>query len=199
VHTTVVAAILAKLEFLDEQIEHLSEQIGQLIAPFADKAELLTTVPGIGRRTAEAILAEIGIEMAAFPTAAALASWAGVCPGNHQSAGRNKSGRIRKGSKWLDAALHEAAMAASRTKGTYLSAQYARLRARRGHAKAIRAVQHSILVAIWHMLTNQVPYQDLGADYFQRRNTTEHQAKRLVNDLKKLGYHVTVEAPARAA
>lgn len=193
VHTLLVASILSKLDFLDEQIGQLTERIGRVIDPFVDKAALLESIPGVGRRTAEAILAEIGPDMGVFPTAPALASFAGVCPGNHQSAGRNKSGRTRHGSKWLDAALHEAAMAASRTKGTYLSAQYARLRPRRGHAKAIRALQHSILTAIWHMLTHDIPYQDLGSDYFQRRNNPEHQARKLIGQLKKLGYTVTLD------
>lgn len=199
VHTLLVASILAKLDFLDEQIDHLTERIGRVIDPFVDRAALLESIPGVGRRTAEAILAEIGPDMSVFPTAAALASFAGVCPGNHQSAGRSRSGRTRHGSKWLDAALHEAAMAASRTKNTYLSAQYARLRPRRGHAKAIRALQHSILTAIWHMLTDMVPYQDLGADYFQRRNSPEHQARKLIGQLKKLGYSVTLQQTPQPA
>lgn len=148
-HALWIGSILAHVDFLDEQIANLTEAIGEQIAPFEKAVELLVTITGVQRRTAECIIAEIGIEMSIFPTAKELASWAGQCPGNHQSACKRRSGRTRNGSKWLDWALEEAALAATRSKDTYLAAQYARLRPRRGHKKALGAVKHSIIVACW--------------------------------------------------
>ena len=169
-HAVWIGAILAHLDFLDEQISNLTEAIGEQIAPFEKAVELLCTIPGIQRRNAECIIAEIGVDMQVFPTDKQLASWAGMCPGNDQSAGRRRSGKTRKGSKWLDWALEETAMAAIRTKDTYLAAQYARLRPRRGHKKALGAVKHSIICIIWHMLTTGELYNDLGGDYFRKRD-----------------------------
>ena len=131
-HGLLVAQILAHIDYLDETIAVLSARIQQLIAPFAEQVALLDTIPGVDQRAAEVIVAEIGPDMGQFPTAAHLASWAGVCPGNNESAGKRKTGRTRKGSKWLGGCLSEVAKAASRTKGTYLNAQYHRLRGRRG-------------------------------------------------------------------
>ena len=148
-----MSAILAHLDFLDEQIDRLSDAIGAQLGPFATAVELLCTIPGVQRRTAEVIIAETGGDMSAFPSARHLASWAGACPGNDESAGKRHSGRTRKGSRWLGIALTEAALAATRTKDTYLAAQYRRLRPRRGHKRALGAVKHSILVAAWHMLS----------------------------------------------
>jgi len=170
---------LPHVDFLDHQIASLTETIGEQIAPFEPAVELLCTIPGVQRRSAERIIAEIGVDMSVFPTAKELASWAGQCPGNDQSAGRRRSGRTRKGSKWLDWALEEAALAATRSKDTYLAAQYARLRPRHGHKKALGAVKHSIIVAAWHMLSTGEVYRDLGGDYFQRRDPEKtHQAPR---------------------
>src|SRR6202011_647642 len=128
------------------------------------------SIRGVERRSAEVIIAEIGTDMRVFPTARQLASWAGQCPGNDQSAGKRRSGRSRHGSKWLDQALKEAAMAAVRSKDSYLQAQYQRLRPRIGHSRALGAVKHSIIVACWHMLTTGELYHDLGGDYFHRRD-----------------------------
>jgi transposase len=133
--------------------------------------------------------------MSVFPSAKHLASWAGQCPGNDRSAGRSRSGRTRKWSKWLDWALEEAAMSAVRSKDTYLAAQYQRLRPRRGHKKALGAVKHSILCAIWHMLGTGELYRDLGGEYFQRRDP-QRSTKRLVRQLEALGHSVTLEAVA---
>ena len=189
-HGLIIGEILAKLDYLDEAIDRLSTEIDRVIVPFEEKVALLDTIPGVDRRTAECLLAEIGPDMSVFPTAGHLASWAGRCPGQHESAGRSKGGKTRKGSKWLRLNLHEAARAASRTRGTYLSAQYKRVKANRGAAKARVAVEHSILVAAWHMLSRGEPYQDLGADYFTRRRDPERHAQRLAAQMNSLGYDV---------
>lgn len=191
-HAVWIGAILAHLDFLDEQIASLTETIGEQIAPFEKAVELLCTIPGVQRRTAEVIIAEIGIDMNVFPTAKELASWAGQCPGNDQSAGRRRSGRTRKGSKWLDWALEEAALAATRTNDVYLQAQYQRLRPRRGHKKALGAVKHSIICACWHMLSTGELYTDLGGDYFRKRDP-ERTTKRLITQLEALGHTITLQ------
>jgi transposase len=195
-HALLVGEILAKLDYLDEAIERLSVEIDRVIAPFAHQRELLTTVVGIDRRTAEGLIAEIGVDMSVFGTAERLASWAGRCPGQHESAGKSRSGKTRKGNKWLRTYLHDAASSAIKSKGTYPAAQYARLKGRRGHAKALGAVQHSLLVVCFHMLQRDQPYQDLGGDYFTRRHNPERRARRLLNELNALGYKVTAEPPA---
>ena len=191
-HATWIGAILAHIDFLDEQIDRLSDAIEEQIAPFALARELLTSIPGIQARTAEVIVAEIGTDMSVFASAKHLASWAGLCPGNDQSAGRRRSGTTRHGSKWLDWALEEAALAAVRSKDAYLAAQYHRLRPRRGHKKALGAVKHSIICACWHMLTTGELYRDLGGDYFQRRDP-ERTTRSLVSKLEALGHTVTLE------
>lgn len=198
VHAVWIGAILAHLDFLDEQIASLTEAIAEQIVPFAQAVELLCTIPGVQRRTAECIIAEIGVDMSVFPTARQLASWAGQCPGNDQSAGKRRSGKTRKGSKWLDWALEEAAMSATRTKDCYLAAQYARLRPRRGHKKALGAVKHSIICITWQMLSTGELYQDLGGDYFRKRDP-ERITKRLVAQLESLGHTVTLEQLPQAA
>lgn len=191
-HALLVGEVLAKLDYLDEAIGRLSVEIDRVITPFAHQVELLDTIPGIDRRCAEAIIAEIGVDMSRFGSSARLASWAGICPGQHQSAGRRKTGRTRKGSKWLQTHLNEAAKAASRSKGSYLAAQYARLKPRRGHAKATVAVEHSILVAAFHILDRDLPYTDLGADWFLRRNDPTRHAERLARQIRALGFDVTI-------
>ena len=197
-HAVWIGAILAHLDFLDEQIANLTEAIGEQIAPFEKAVELLCTIHGVQRRTAEVIIAEIGVDMSIFPTAKQLASWAGQCPGNDQSAGRRRSGKTRKGSKWLDWALEEAAMAAIRTNDSYLAAQYARLRPRRGHKKALGAVKHSLICIVWHMLSTGELYTDLGGDYFRKRDP-ERITKRLIAQLESLGHKVILEELPQAA
>ncbi len=191
-HALIIGRILAHIDYLDESIAELSQLIEQQIAQFAPAVELLCTIPGIQRRTAEVIIAETGGDMSAFPTAKHLASWAGICPGNDESAGKRRSGRTRKGSKWLRAGMTEAAKAASRTKDTYLSAQYQRLRVRRGHNKATTAVAHSMLIAAWHMLSTGEVYTDPGADYFTRRDP-QRTTRRLIAQLERLGHTVTLQ------
>jgi transposase len=197
-HVLVVGRILAHIDYLDEAIDELSGAIEEQLGPFAPAVELLCTIPGVGRRAAEVIIAETGGDMTAFPTAKHLASWAGMCPGNDESAGKRRSGKTRKGSKWLSQTLVECAKSANRTKNTYLAAQYARLRARRGPNKATIAVCHSILTAVWHMLSTGETYADPGGDFFARRDP-ERTRKRLVGQLERLGYTVTLQQAAAAA
>jgi transposase len=197
-HSLVVGRILAHIDYLDEAIDELSGAIEEQLGPFAPAVELLCTIPGVGRRAAEVIIAETGGDMSVFPSAKHLASWAGMCPGNDESAGKRRSGKTRKGSKWLSQTLVECAKSANRTKNTYLAAQYARLRARRGANKATIAVCHSILTAVWHMLTTGETYTDPGGDFFARRDP-ERTRKRLVGQLERLGYTVTLKEEAAAA
>jgi transposase len=200
-HALIVGQIVAHVDFLDESIETLSGRIEEVIAPFAHKVELLDTIPGVDRRTAELLLAEIGADMSQFPSHRHLASWAGICPGQNESAGKHKSGKTRKGSKWLRSGLTEAAKAARRTRGSYLSAQYHRIKGRRGNNKATLAVAHSILVSAYHILSREVPFADLGEDYFHRRQAehAERYKNRLVRQLQRLGHKVILEPLPEAA
>jgi len=196
-HALLVQTILAKVDFLNGAIDDLSTEIDRVIAPFGAEVELLDTITGVDRRTAEGLIAEIGVDMSRFPTSGHLASWAGMCPGNHESAGKRKSGRARKGPKWLGVHLAEAASAAGRSKGTYLGAQHHRLTGRIGYPKANKAVGHSILVAAWHILGNGVPYEDLGEDWFVKRRPEAH-ARRPAKQIEALGFNVEI-TPAEAA
>src|SRR6516165_1123679 len=175
-----------------EVLAELSAEIEERIRPFASAVELLQTIPGVAQRTAEVIIAETGGDMTAFASAKHLVSWAGVCPGNDRSAGKRRSGKTTKGSKWLRGTLIEAAKSAARTKDTYLSAQYNRLRARRGANRASVAVASSILTAAWHMLATGEIYHDLCADYFARRDP-ERTTRRLIAQLEKLSHVVTLQ------
>jgi transposase len=197
-HGLLVSEMLARIDQLDGAIDRLSGEVARVTAPLSPLLALLMTIPGVSRRTAEVILAEIGPDMGRFRTAGHLASWAGICPGNNESAGKHGSGRTRKGSKWLRTVLVEAAQAAARTKGTYLASQYARIRGRRGPKKAAVAVAHSILVIAWHLLVRQEAYTDLGADYFVQRQASQAYERRLVRQLERMGHKVTLE-PADAA
>jgi transposase len=193
-HALWIGAILKHIDFLDQQIEGLTEAIGEQIKPLAPAVELLCTITGVQSRAAEVIISEIGGDMSRFPTPRHLASWAGQCPGNDQSAGKRRSGKTRNGSKWLDWTLEEVAIAAIRVKGTYLHAQYQRLRPRRGHKKALGAVKHTVICAVWHMLTTGEIYHDLGSDYFTRRDP-QRRTKRLIQQLQQLGHTVTLTTP----
>ena len=180
-----------------KQIDRLSAEIEERIAPFAAQRDLLMMIPGVKQRTAEVLISEIGVNTSAFPTPKHLASWAGVCPGNDQSAGKRRSGKTGKGSKWLRATLAEASLAAAKTKNSYLAAQYKLLRARRDPAKAVTAVGHSILTAAWHMLATGELYRDLGGDSFTRQNP-DRTTRGLVRQLQALGHRITLE-PLEAA
>lgn len=187
-----VAQQLGHIDSLEETIARLSQEIEERLRPFESLIRQLDAIPGIGRRGAEIILAEIGTDMSRFVDAAHLASWAGLAPGNHESAGKRKSGRTRKANPWLRSLLVEAAQAASRAKKSYLSAQYQRLALRRGKKKAAVAVAHSLIVIIYHMLSEGTVYEDLGATYFDRRNRQALE-RRCVRLLEALGNKVILE------
>ncbi len=193
-----LARQLAHIAFLDEQIAEVGAEIADRLRPFAEAVDRLDGIPGVGRTTAEVLLAEIGPDMGRFPTAAHLASWAGLCPGNHESAGKRQSGKTRKGSRWLRTALVEAAQAAGRMKHGYLAAQYRRFATRRGAKKAAVAVAHTILVIVYHLLARAEPYCDLGSAYFDERDRHAVE-RRAVKRLETLGYRVALEPLAPAA
>lgn len=195
-HGRLCRAMLARIDQATDTIDDLSEQIEVLLDPDEAAVALLVAIPGVSHRLAQVILAEIGTDMSRFPTSGHLASWAGMCPGNHQSAGKARSGRTRDGDRWLRTALVEAAHAASRAKGTYLAAQYAQIRARRGSSRAAVAVGHSILVIAWNLLSTGQTYTDLGGDYFDRRRSNSARQRRLVAQLEALGHKVTLEPAA---
>ena len=199
-HALLVSHLLSHIDYLDETIDALSAEIEERLRPFGREVELLTTIPGVAQRTAEVILAELGADMARFPDHRHVASWAAICPGNEESAGKRKTGKTRKGDSWLRTALIEAAnSAAGRTRDTYLNAQYVRIKRRRGHSKAIVAVAHSILVSAYYILRDAQPYEDLGGDYFLRRETPERLTRHLVRQLERLGQSVTLKPLAEAA
>jgi transposase len=199
-HALIVSQLLSHIDYLDESIDALSAEVEERLRPLEHKVELLTTIPGVGVRTAEVILAELGPDMERFPDHRHVASWAALCPGNEESAGKRKTGKTRKGDSWLRTALIEAAnSAAGRTRDTYLNAQYTRVKRRRGHSKAIVAVAHSILVSAYYILRDGKPYEDLGGDYFLRRENPEHLARHLVSQLERLGQHVTLQPMAEPA
>ena len=190
-----VAEQLAHVDFLDGAIARVRAEIAERVRPDEDAITRLDTIPGVGRAVAEALVAEIGSDLTRFPNAKHLASWAGLCPGNHESAGQRHSGKTRKGSPWLRACLVQAAHAAARSKGTYLAAQYRRLATRRGRAKAAVAVAHSILIIVYHVLTEGTVYCDLGANYFDEHDRQAVE-RRLVRRLEGLGYAVSLTPAA---
>jgi transposase len=191
-HAFLITEHLSHLDYLDDAIIHFTNELKERLAEAEAEIDLLDTIPGISRRAAEVLLAEIGRDMSRFPSAKHLASWAGICPGNHESAGKRKSGKTRKGSVWLRQVLIEAAHGAAHTKQTYLGALYRRMQARRGTKKALVAVAHAILVIVYHVLSRHEPYHDLGSNYFDERDKQAVQ-RRLVRRLEHLGYQVQVQ------
>jgi transposase len=196
-HQWLLTHNIKQVEFLDEEIAAYDRRIEELMRPFDEALIRLDTIDGVGRRTAEVMLAEMGPEMSQFPSDEAVSKWAGMCPGNNESAGKRKSGRTAKGNRWLRRALVEAAYAASRKRGSYLAAQFARL-ARGGKKRAAVGVGHTILVAAYHILKEEVNYKDLGGDYFLKRNE-EKTTRRLIKQLEHLGYQVELKRLEPAA
>ena len=190
-HRFLLRQHMHQIEFLDTAIGEYDQRIEEQIRPFVEYVPLLDTIPGINHTAAFAIIAELGANMDQFPNEHHLSSWAGMCPGNNESAGKHRSGKTRHGSKWLRSLLVEIAWAASRTKGTYFSAQFKRLASRRGRKRALIAVAHSILIVIYHVMKNRVPYHELGDEFFEKLNSA-----RLTNyyrrKLEKLGYEVSI-------
>jgi transposase len=199
-HGLLLRMHLDHVDQLSAMIVRLDGEVDRLMAPFAEAATRLLSIPGVAKRSAEVIVAEIGVDMSRFPTPAHLASWAGLCPGNHESAHKRSSGRARKGNGVLRAAMCEAAWAASHTRDSYLAAQYRRFKRRFGtksEGKAIFAVAHTMIVIVWHVLAAEgATYRELGADYFERRNNVETRKRYLVRELEKLGHHVVLDPAA---
>lgn len=197
-HAFLASEILSLIDAMEESIERVSQQIEEVLRPFAEHLQRLTTIPGVSRRTAEVLAAEIGLDMSRFPSAGHLASWAGLCPGNNESAGKHKSGRTRKGDPWLRTALVEAALAAMRKRNSYLGAHYRRVARRRGHKKAVIAVAHTILVIAYHVISREQTYHELGADYFEARDR-ERIRDQCVRRLARMGFDVALSARTDAA
>ncbi|HQJ52659.1 MAG TPA: IS110 family transposase [Anaerolineae bacterium] len=193
-HRFMLAQHLSHIDFLEEAIARLDQEIAEQMRPFAAALEAWDSLPGINQRIAEIVVAEIGADLAPFEDAAHLASWTGMCPGNNESAGKRYSGKTRKGSPWLRRALVEAAHGAARTKNKYFQALYRRLAARRGKQRAAMAVGHSLLVTGYYLITRQTKYEDLGGNYFDERDR-EAVKRRSVKRLEQLGYQVQL-APA---
>ncbi|NJC21811.1 transposase [Arthrobacter pigmenti] len=196
-HAFMARLHLDQIDAQSRSIDALTERIEEAMSPFRAAREFLATIPGVSQRVAEVIIAETGADMTVFETPGRLASWAGVCPGSNESAGRIKSAHILPGNKYLKAALGTAALSASRSKNTYLAAKYRRIAARRGPMKAIVALQHSILTAVWHVLADGECYADPGPDHYTRLDPAKARNK-AINKLKSLGYNVTI-TPGTAA
>lgn len=194
-HRFLLRMHLDHLKHLEELIDRLSERVEVALAPFAQSMERLTTIPGINQRVAEILMAEIGTNMDQFPTAAHLASWTGMCPGNHESAGKRRSGRAPKGNRWLRTGLVQAAWAASHTKNTYVAAQYRRLARRRGRKRALIALGHTLLGIVYHVLKRGTTYADLGPAYLDRLEP-ERLTRQLIKRLESLGHKVILQPSA---
>jgi transposase len=194
-HLFILRIQLERLEQADAQVQALDEQIDKLLKPYREEAALLSEIHGLNRVVIPAVIAEMGLDMSAFQSEAHLASWAGVCPGNHESAGKRKRGTKRRGNVHLTTVLVEAAQAAIRKKGSYLKNKFHRLKARRGYKRAIVAIAHKILIAIYHVLSRRTAYQDLGESYLDRLSKHRTTAS-LVRRLESLGYNVKLEPKA---
>jgi transposase len=194
-HAFLVTQILSKIDFLEEQIAALTAEIDRQLVPFEPVIAKLSTIPGVARRNAVTLVVETTGDMSHFPTAGHLCSWAGMCPGQNESAGKRRSGKTRPANRYLRGALIESGQAASHAKQTALQARYFRLKRHRGHKKAVVAVGHQILEIAYFIMRDGVTYQELGAEYFERRNR-DRATRRHVKQLESLGYRVTLEAAA---
>jgi transposase len=194
-HRFLLKIHLGQVDALDAAVRELEVRMGEALAPFRESVELLKTIPGVNDTVARVIIAEVGLDLGRFPTAGHLISWAGLCPGMNESAGKRLSSRIRPGAPWLKSTLVQAAWPAVRTKCSYLRAQFHRLKSRRGPKKAIVAVAASMLTAVYYILKNHVPYRDLGLDHYDRIDKTKA-ASRLVKKLKNLGFDVALSPAA---
>ncbi|RKS19547.1 transposase [Arthrobacter sp. AG1021] len=191
-HEFMMRLFLKQADGLEEMISELDTQIVEAITPFREEALAISTIPGLSNTSSEVVIAEIGVDMSMFPDAAHLASWAGVCPGQNESAGRSKSAHTRGGDSYLKAALGTAALSATRQKNTFLAARFRRLYPRRGGSRALVAIEHTILTAIWHMLAYGEVFKELGPDYYQQRN--QGKAKiRAVKELERSGFIIHLE------
>ncbi len=194
-HRFLLGLQIRRLEQLDADIALLDARVEERLAPYRAQHELLQQIPGVSVVLAATLIAELGVDMSAFPSASHLAAWAGVCPGNDESAGKRRNARVRKGNVHLKTVLVEAANAIPRTKGTYLKDKFFRLKARRGHKRAVMAIAHKILVAAYHMLSSGAGYRDLGESYLDTIRQTRV-ARSLVHRLERLGYTVKIEKAA---
>jgi transposase len=190
--------ILAHIDYLEEEIEEVTGRIEEVLRPFAAEVERLSTIPGVKGKTSAILIAEIGVDMRQFPSAKHLASWAGLCAGNHESAGKHKRCGTRPGDKWLRAGLVEAALAAIKVSDSRLAGLYYRLRPRLGHKKAVVAVAHEILTIAYHLLAGGKTYDELGRDYYDRTQK-EAVRNRYVRKLERMGYEVKLVAKDPAA
>jgi transposase len=197
-HRFLLQLLLDQVQALDALLGRLDGRIGDLTAPWEGAIQRLDTIPGVNRRTAEGILAEVGTDMGQFPTDGHLASWTGVCPGQRQSGDKARGGKTRQGNRWLRRLLVQAAWAASRKKDSYLKAHYRRLAGRRGRKRAAVAVGHTLLVIVYHRLKRGTTYQELGADYLERLEP-ERLARSLVKRLERLGHKVILQPKDDAA
>jgi transposase len=195
-HAVMLRLHLDHIDHLDATISRLDDQVDGLMGPFEQARGLLCTIPGVAKRTAEVIIAETGADMSRFPTPGHLASWAGLCPGNNESAGKHRTGKTRTGDIWLTDTLTQAAWAAARTKDGYLKARYWQLARRIGKHKAATAIAHNILTISWHILTTQQPYQDLGSEWTRRQDDPTRRTRQLIRQLEALGHHVEITPAA---
>jgi len=194
-HAFLVEQILAKIDYLDEALARLNAEIDERLIPFEPVLARLDTIPGVNRTVATSVIAETGGDMTRFPTAGHLCSWAALCPGQNESAGKRRSGKTRDGNQYLRGQLIQGALGAIHSKGTALQARYHRVKRHRGHKKAVVAVAHQILEIAYYVMHNEVTYRELGADYFDRRHA-ERATRRHVRQLEALGYRVTIEKAA---
>jgi transposase len=196
-HRFMLQQLLDQIDHLDRMVQTFDQRVEAVMSPLEhESVQRLDAIPGFDIRTGQNVIAEIGTDMNRFPSPRHLASWAGMCPGNHESAGKRKGGRTRRANRWLKASLTQAAWGASRTRRSYYSAQHHRLTTRRGVKRATIAVGHSLLVTVHCLLSYPAPYFDLGATYFEQRLDPERQAQRMIQKLKRLGYSVDIKPAA---